>query len=62
MSEFSRYLCIVGAVLVCPAAMFADFTQSNVTVQSGQNLNLENGAIANTGGDFKFTGNSITEV
>ena len=40
--------------------MFADFTQSKVTLQSGQNLNLENGTIANTGGDFKFNGNSIT--
>jgi len=40
--------------------MMADFTQSNVTLQSGQNLNLETGAITTTGGDFKFTGNSIT--
>ena len=40
--------------------MLADFTQSNVTLQSGQNLNLETGAITTTGGDFKFNGNSIT--
>jgi len=40
--------------------MFADFTQSNVTLESGQNFNLENGAISSTGGDFQFTGSSIT--
>ncbi|HUJ49736.1 MAG TPA: hypothetical protein VLW25_06040 [Bryobacteraceae bacterium] len=31
-----------------------------MTLQSGQNFNLENGAITNTGGDFQFSGNSIT--
>ncbi len=60
MSNFFCYLGVAAVALVCPAAMFADFTQSNVTLQSGQNFNLENGAITNTGGDLQFTGNSIT--
>ena len=60
MSNFFCYLGVAAAALVCPAAMLADFTQSNVTLQSGQNFNLENGAITNTGGDFQFNGTSIT--
>ena len=52
MSNFFCYLGVAAVALVCPAAMLADFTQSNVTLQSGQNFNLENGAITNTGGDF----------
>ena len=60
MSNIFRYGSLVALVLICPAAMLADFTQSNVTLQSGQNFNLETGAITSTGGDFKFNGGSIT--
>lgn len=59
MSNLFCYLA-AAAALVCPAAMLGDFTQSNVTLESGQNFNLENGAITSTGGDFQFNGNSIT--
>ena len=60
MSNFGRCLGVAAIALLCSEAMFADFTQSNVTLQSGQNFNLENGAISNSGGDFRFNGNSIT--
>jgi uncharacterized protein (TIGR03437 family) len=53
---------VAAVTLLFPLAMLADFTQSNVTLQSGQNLNLETGAITTTGGDFKFNGNTITFV
>jgi uncharacterized protein (TIGR03437 family) len=60
MSVIFRYMSAVALALISPMAMLADFTQSNVTLQSGQNFNLETGAITNAGGDFKFNGNSIT--
>ena len=60
MSNFFCYLGVAAVALVCPAAIFADFTQSNVTLQSGQSFNLENGATTSSGGDFAFTGSSIT--
>jgi len=60
MSHLLRFVRVAAVAFIGPAAMFADFTQSNVTVQSGQNFNLENGAITSTGGDFQFTGSSIT--
>ncbi len=55
----TRYLRAAALLLMFPPAMFADFGQT-VTLQNGQSLNLENGAIATTGGDLKFTGASIT--
>ena len=57
-----RYLSIAGLALAFPAAALADFTQSNVTLQSGQTLNLETGAIAASGGDFRFSGNNVTDI
>src|SRR5579871_778391 len=62
MSNMFRHLSFAVLFLIFPAAMLADFTQSNVTLQSGQALNLETGAIATSGGDIKFNGNSITFV
>ena len=60
MSNFFCYLRIAVLALVGTAAMFGDFTQSNVTLESSQNFNLENGAMTSSGGDFEFTGSSIT--
>lgn len=54
-----RYIPAAALLLVFPPALFADFTQT-VTLQNGQSLNLENGAIATSGGDLKFNGTSIT--
>jgi len=61
MSNFF-YLRIAVLALAGAVALFGDFTQSNVTLQSGQSFNLENGAITSSGGDFKFNGASITFV
>jgi uncharacterized protein (TIGR03437 family) len=62
LSNTFLFWSVTAAALLFPAAMLADFTQTNVTLQSGQTLNLENGAIAAGGGDFKFSGTSITDV
>ena len=59
MSKFFHCLSVAALSLLFPAAMFADFGQT-VTLQSGQNLNLENGSITTTGGDLQFNGNNIT--
>jgi len=53
MSNLFNRLSILALILLFPVVMLADFTQSNVTLQSGQNLNLETGAITTTGGDFE---------
>ena len=59
MLKFFPRLSVAALSLLFPAAIFADFGQT-VTLQSGQNLNLENGSITTTGGDLQFNGNSIT--
>lgn len=62
MSHLLPYLKLATLALFFPAAILADLTQSNVTLQNGQTLSLESGAIANSGGDIRFKGNSITDI
>jgi uncharacterized protein (TIGR03437 family) len=62
MSNQFRHLKLAALVFICQAIMLADFTQSNVTLQNGQTLSLETGAIATSGGDIRFNGNSITDI
>ena len=62
MSHLFGKLRVTALALLFPAAILADFTQSNVTLQNGQTLSLETGAISTSGGDIRFNGNSITDV
>ncbi|HKW97248.1 MAG TPA: hypothetical protein VJN43_05905 [Bryobacteraceae bacterium] len=62
MANIFRDLTLAALILVFPAALRADFTQSNVTLASGQTLNLETGAISTSGGDIQFNGANITFV
>ena len=62
MSHQLLYGKLATLALLFPVAILADFTQSNVTLQNGQTLSLETGAIANSGGDIRFNGNSVTVI
>jgi uncharacterized protein (TIGR03437 family) len=50
---------LATALLALPTIMFADLSQSPI-LPSGKTINLDTGAIANSGGDIAFTGTSIT--
>lgn len=55
-----RFLNLASAlVLLLAPVAFADLNLTT-TLSTGQNLNLETGAITQTGGDIGFSGNSIT--
>jgi uncharacterized protein (TIGR03437 family) len=55
------HLFFVLPLSISPAA-FADLTSLSTTVPSGSNLNLETGAVTQTGGDIAFQGSSIAMI
>lgn len=51
----------VGALaLLLPGAAFANVNGNNVTVNSGQTVNLDTGTVSSSGGDILFTGTGIS--
>jgi uncharacterized protein (TIGR03437 family) len=51
---------IMAAALLIASAAWADITNQNITLQSGNRLNLDNGNVVASGGDIMFTGSSFT--